>query len=62
MIYASVHSIDGLREKRHSFERVFHDPIQFKEMYRYAFTYVRTKDEKCIDVEVSRDNPVFSFS
>lgn len=45
-------SIEKLRAKRSDFEKVFHDPDQFKEMYKYTFTYAKNRDQKCMEIEV----------
>jgi len=45
-------SIEKLRAKRSDFEKVFHDPEQFKEMYKYTFTYAKNRDQKCMEIEV----------
>lgn len=46
-------SLEKLQAKRPEFEKVFHDPEQFKEMYKYTFTYAKNRDQKCMEVEVS---------
>lgn len=42
-----------LKEKIPEFERGLQNPVQFKELYRYTFGYVKNKDQKCMDVDVS---------
>lgn len=51
-------TLPELKAKIPEFERVLQDPIQFKELYRYAFGYVKSKDQKCMEVDVGI---VFSF-
>ncbi|KAL7323636.1 hypothetical protein PS15p_210259 [Mucor circinelloides] len=46
-------SIEKLRAKRSDFEKVFHDPEQFKEMYKYTFTYAKNRDQKCMEIETA---------
>lgn len=46
-------TIEKLRAKRSDFEKVFRDAEQFKEMYKYTFTYAKNRDQKCMDTEVS---------
>lgn len=45
--------MDKLRALRPEFEKVFYDPEQFKEMYKYTFTYAKNRDQKCMEVDVS---------
>ncbi|KAI9366408.1 hypothetical protein BD770DRAFT_4337 [Pilaira anomala] len=46
-------SIEKLRAKRPEFKNVFYDPVQFKEMYKYTFTYAKNRDQKCMDIETA---------
>jgi hypothetical protein len=51
-------SIEKLRAKRHEFEQVFHDPEQFREMYKYTFTFAKNRDQKCMEIEVNLFNHI----
>ncbi|KAI8140004.1 DCN1, defective in cullin neddylation 1, domain-containing 4 [Fennellomyces sp. T-0311] len=46
-------SLDKLKTKRPEFEKVIHDPNEMKDVYRYTFGYAKTKDQKCMDVDVA---------
>lgn len=46
--------MEKLKAKRPEFENVFHDVEQFKEMYKYTFTYAKNRDQKCMEIEVKR--------
>lgn len=46
-------SLEKLKEKQPEFENVFHDAEQFKEMYKYTFTYAKNRDQKCMEMEAS---------
>ncbi|GAB5593033.1 hypothetical protein Unana1_07933 [Umbelopsis nana] len=46
-------TLPKLKAKIPEFERVLQDPIQFKELYRYAFGYVKSKDQKCMEVDIA---------
>ena len=48
-----VDSLEKLLVKRPELERVVHDPNEMKDVYRYTFGYAKTKDQKCMDVDVS---------
>jgi hypothetical protein len=48
-----VDSIEKLKAKRSEFEKVFLDVEQFKEMYKYTFSYAKNRDQKCMDVDVN---------
>lgn len=52
-------SIEKLRAKRPEFEHVFYDPVQFKEMYKYTFTYAKNRDQKCMDIEVKKKKVIY---
>ncbi|KAM3583039.1 hypothetical protein VKS41_004794 [Umbelopsis sp. WA50703] len=49
----NICSTPQLKEKIPEFERVLQDPVQFKELYRYTFGYVKNKDQKCMDVDIA---------
>ncbi|CEP15828.1 hypothetical protein [Parasitella parasitica] len=46
-------TMEKLRAKRLDFEKVFDDPDQFKEMYKYTFFYAKNKDQKCMEIETA---------
>ncbi|KAI9273802.1 DCN1, defective in cullin neddylation 1, domain-containing 4 [Helicostylum pulchrum] len=46
-------SMDKLRAKRPEFEHVFYDASEFKEMYKYTFTYAKNRDQKCMEIETA---------
>lgn len=50
--FVSTDSMDKLRAKRPEFEHVFYDASEFKEMYKYTFTYAKNRDQKCMEIEV----------
>jgi hypothetical protein len=54
LIHFRICTLPELKAKIPEFERVLHDPIQFKELYRYAFGYVKSKDQKCMEVDVRK--------
>jgi len=46
-------TLPQLKAKIPEFEQVLHDPVQFKELYRYAFGYVKSKNQKCMDADIA---------
>ncbi|CAO3689527.1 unnamed protein product [Rhizopus stolonifer] len=46
-------TIEKLKMNKREFDRVFEDPDQFKEMYKYTFNYTKNKDQKCIEIETA---------
>ncbi|CAO3659039.1 unnamed protein product [Umbelopsis ramanniana] len=49
----NVCTLPQLKAKIPEFEHVLQDPVQFKELYRYSFGYVKTKGQKCLDVDTA---------
>lgn len=48
-------SLEKLKAKRTEFEQVFEDTHQFKEMYKYTFSYAKNRDQKCMEIEVGSE-------
>ncbi|RCH99178.1 hypothetical protein CU097_014171 [Rhizopus azygosporus] len=46
-------SLEKLRAKRPEFDKAFHDPAEFREMYKYTFSYAKDKDQKCMEIETA---------
>ncbi|CAO3587018.1 unnamed protein product [Absidia cylindrospora] len=49
----SVDHNEGLAKRQKEFETSLENPANFKSLYRYTFDYGKTKDQKCMDVEVA---------
>jgi hypothetical protein len=52
LFFYRTDSIEKLRAKRPEFEQVFRDPEQFKDMYKYTFTFAKNRGQKCMEIEV----------
>ncbi|ORZ17303.1 Cullin binding-domain-containing protein [Absidia repens] len=52
-LFKSVDNNEGLAKRRGEFEASLEDLANFKSLYRYTFDYGKTKDQKCMDVEVA---------